>query len=233
MKQRSQSDAPAVNKDGATTGRGFCRAAQQRNRCGLAQGSATASAQGYARSPPSCGGAIHGSPPGTFPTGGCHVSAFLWSGDGCPRAFVNGTADSGKQQRRGGPCHSGRESVGAPTASLLPPASARKTVVHSSRTELAAGAAYCHPRRRLHQPRVLEASAEHLAIAAVLRSPSRCSIIGTWHKGDIPRFDCARSFCVAGSACGVEKSAVVAFDARPWPRGEHHEIIKTRGLPVP
>ncbi|XP_070385346.1 uncharacterized protein [Dermacentor albipictus] len=185
MKQRSQSDAPATNKDGATTGRGFPHAAQPDDRI--------------------------------FPAGGSHVSAFLWSGESCPRAFVDGTADSGKQHRRGGPCHSGRESVGAATASLFAPASAPKRVVHSSRTQLAAGAAYCHPRRRLHQPRVLEASAHRLTIAAVLRSLSRCSSSGTWHKGDVRFLEYTHSFCIAGSACGVKNCAVVAFDARPWP----------------
>nr|XP_054919861.1 uncharacterized protein LOC129381213 [Dermacentor andersoni] len=217
MTQGSQSDAPALHEDAATTGRGFHHAAQQDNRCGVALRSAAASAKGYARSQPSCGRTIHFWPPGIFPTGGSHGSAFLWSGESCPRAFVDGTADIGKQHRIGAACHSGRELVGAPPAWLFPPASAPKTVVHNRRTELAAGAAYCHPRRRLLQPRVLEASAHRLAIAAVLRCPSRCSSGGSWRKGDVPRFHCAHCFCVAGSACGVENSAVVAFDARPWP----------------
>ncbi|XP_070385317.1 uncharacterized protein [Dermacentor albipictus] len=93
MELRSQSDAPALHKDATTTGRVLRHAAQQHDRCGLAQRSATASAQGYARSQPPCGRTIHGRHRGIFRIGGCHVSAFLWSGESCPRAFVDGTAD--------------------------------------------------------------------------------------------------------------------------------------------
>ncbi|XP_075540091.1 uncharacterized protein LOC142574986 isoform X3 [Dermacentor variabilis] len=217
MTQSSQSDAPAMHQDAATTGRGFRHAAQPDDRCGVAQRSAAASAKGYARSQPPCGRTIRGRHPGIFPTGGSHVSAFLWSGESCPRAFINGTADSSKQHRRGGPCHSGRESVGASTASLFPPAPVPKTVVHSRRMELAAGAAYCDTTQGFCQPRVLEASAQHLTIAAVLCSLSRCSSSGTWHKGDVRFLEYTHSFCIAASVCGVKNCAVVAFDARPWP----------------
>ncbi|XP_070385318.1 uncharacterized protein [Dermacentor albipictus] len=233
MELRSQSDAPALHKDATTTGRVLRHAAQQHDRCGLAQRSATASAQGYARSQPPCGRTIHGRHRGIFRIGGCHVSAFLWSGESCPRAFVDGTADSGMDHRADGPCHNGRGPAGAPTASLFVPALVTKTIAHLRRNEIAAGTTP-HPRRSLHQPRVVEASAHRLTIARRVRSPGQCSNGGAWRKDDVSGLKCTHSLRLAASARGVEGPAVLAIDALPRPTASTTGAsTHVRGVPVP
>ncbi|XP_075534133.1 uncharacterized protein LOC142567930 [Dermacentor variabilis] len=149
---------------------------------------------------------------GSFLLAAAPVSTFLWSRHGWPRAFVNGTADSGKHRQR--VRHSGRGSAGAISAWLLAASAETKTMAHRRRNELAAGTA-CHRRRSLNRPRVVEASAHRLTITGALRSPGHSSSGGAWRKGDVSRFECTHSFCVAGSARGAQVPAVMAFDALP------------------
>ncbi|XP_075534732.1 uncharacterized protein LOC142569548 [Dermacentor variabilis] len=192
------------------TGHGFRHAAQRDDTCGGTRTPATVSAHGYSRAQLSGRCTKRGWRPGILPSRGCPLSAFLrqaW-----PRAFVNRTADSVKHRQRVGPRHCGRGSAGAISAWLLAASAATNAMTHRRRNKLAAGTA-CHPRRSLHQPRVVKASAHRLTIAGALVSPGHSSSGGAWHKRGVPRFECTHSFCMAGSARGAEGPAVMAFDA--------------------
>lgn len=220
MIQRAQSDAAVLHQDRKTCVHGFRHAAHQDDWCGRAEGATTASAHGYARSQRSRGCTKRGR----------HASRDLsvWRLSRVGIQLVRGRLPtclcqrnseycSGKQHTRGSPSHYGRESVGATTASLLAPVSAPKTMVHSRRIELVAGSSCFYRRSLLHQPRVLEASAHRLAIAAALRSFSHCSSGGAWRQGDAYRLECTHRFCVTGFAHGTDKPAVVSFDTLPFP----------------
>ncbi|XP_075534540.1 uncharacterized protein LOC142568511 [Dermacentor variabilis] len=191
---RAQYDAVALHPSYNTTDPGSQHAAPQDERSGRAQRPATVSEGVCSRSQGTRGCTKRGRDLGIFPSGGSQVPGFFRSSDDCPRAFVNGTADSGELRRRSDPCHSGRGSPRASTASLLAPLDFSKTIVHKGRNELGAGTACCDSGRRPLRPRVLEASAHRLILAATLRSPSRVSSGGAWREGDVSRFACAHSF---------------------------------------